>query len=180
MKYKNVPGAVLTNAEREWLFHTAQEMEAKFTDANLVNIGILWGASLWCLIEGAPDSTVYGIDLDTIPLHHRESCTAVLLQGDSAELADSVKDDVHFLFVDGAHDYKQVRKDIKAWAYKVAENGIMAFHDYNFRPDDEKWDATLPGVKKAVDEWFGMNKLYWQEIPAPNSIKAFMRMYNGD
>lgn len=49
-----------------------------------------------------------------------------------------------FVFIDAAHDYENVKKDIIAWYPKVKSNGLFAGHDY-----DPSWD----GVMKAVDEF---------------------------
>lgn len=48
-----------------------------------------------------------------------------------------------FVFIDAAHDYHSVKKDIENWLPKVKSGGIIAGHDYT-----SKW----PGVNKAVDE----------------------------
>jgi len=66
-----------------------------------------------------------------------------IIEGDSAESAllfDNESCDV--VFIDAAHDYDSVVKDIAAWKDKVKTNGIFSGHDYPF--DD---------VKKAVDEY---------------------------
>ena len=49
-----------------------------------------------------------------------------------------------FVFIDAAHDYGNVKKDIQAWAPKVKETGIIAGHDY----------FGAEGVRAAVDEFF--------------------------
>jgi len=54
-----------------------------------------------------------------------------------------------FVFIDGAHDYESVKRDIKNWYPKVKKNGIISGHDYNIHD----W----PGVVQAVDEFFGKN-----------------------
>lgn len=54
-----------------------------------------------------------------------------------------------FVFIDASHDYQSVKDDIEAWYPKVKKGGVLAGHDY---PD---W----PGVKKAVDERFGKDKI---------------------
>jgi len=57
------------------------------------------------------------------------------------EFADESLDAV---FLDAAHDYESVKADIGAWIEKIKPNGIISGHDYLF-----------PGVKSAVDEYFG-------------------------
>ena len=47
-----------------------------------------------------------------------------------------------FIFVDAAHDYTSVKRDIIAWSHKVKVGGIISGHDYDL----------FPGVTKAVDE----------------------------
>ena len=53
----------------------------------------------------------------------------------------------HFVFVDAAHDYENVKRDIDAWWETGPE--WMAGHDYN-----RGSDIHFPGVWKAVDEKF--------------------------
>ena len=48
------------------------------------------------------------------------------------------------IFIDAAHDEFNVRQDIAAWRPLLAEGGIFAGHDYNFKDH--------PDVKKVVDE----------------------------
>lgn len=50
-----------------------------------------------------------------------------------------------FVFLDAAHDYDNVKKDIAHWYPKVKTGSIIAGHDY---------DPGWVGVIKAVDEQF--------------------------
>jgi predicted O-methyltransferase YrrM len=50
-----------------------------------------------------------------------------------------------FIFIDAAHDYESVKKDINAWFPKLKKGGVIAGHDYTWCDD----------VKKAVHEFFG-------------------------
>lgn len=50
-----------------------------------------------------------------------------------------------FIFIDGAHDYDNVKDDLINWFPKVKKDGIFAGHDYI-----KSW----PGVIRAVDEFF--------------------------
>lgn len=52
------------------------------------------------------------------------------------------------VFLDAMHDYENVKADIERWWPKVIRGGIMAFHDYGHH--------DFPGVKRAVDERFGL------------------------
>jgi predicted O-methyltransferase YrrM len=50
------------------------------------------------------------------------------------------------VYIDGRHDYENVKADILAWKPKVKTGGIIAGHDYG---------PHAPGVIKAVNEVFG-------------------------
>jgi hypothetical protein len=66
----------------------------------------------------------------------------VKLKMDSIEaLMGTADKSLDFGYVDGAHHYEQVFKEITFLQMKVKDGGIIAGHDYNF-----------PDVKKAVDE----------------------------
>lgn len=67
---------------------------------------------------------------------------------ESVEASKLYKDEsLDFVFIDGAHDYDNVKNDVNAWYPKVKNGGIIAGHDY-----------TIPSpVQQAVDEFF-MNK----------------------
>jgi predicted O-methyltransferase YrrM len=58
-----------------------------------------------------------------------------------------------FVFIDAAHDYKSVKKDINAWFPKIKNGGVIAGHDY-------EWGPT---VKQAVDEFFNPLELEIQQ-----------------
>ena len=58
-----------------------------------------------------------------------------------------------FIFIDAAHDYESVKKDINAWFPKLKPTGIIAGHDYTWCVD----------VEKAVHEFFDKNKIYETE-----------------
>lgn len=67
-----------------------------------------------------------------------------IIRSDSVAAADGIEDgSLDFVFIDADHSYEGCSKDIKAWAPKVRQGGMVAGHDYNL-----KW----PGVVKAVDE----------------------------
>lgn len=57
-------------------------------------------------------------------------------------------DSCDWVFIDAAHDYDNVARDIRLWAPKVHEGGLLMGHDYG--------NSNLHecGVKRAVDEAF--------------------------
>ena len=69
----------------------------------------------------------------------------------SSEIASKKFKDksLDFVFLDGSHEYEDVKLDIQNWLPKIKPGGILAGHDYYFDP--HTW---FPGVKKAVDEEF--------------------------
>jgi predicted O-methyltransferase YrrM len=58
-----------------------------------------------------------------------------------------------FVFIDAAHDYESVKKDINAWLPKIKKGGAIGGHDYEWCDD----------VKKAVHEFFANKEIYQTE-----------------
>ena len=63
----------------------------------------------------------------------------------SVEAAKLIPYKVEFAYVDGGHDYENCDTDIKTWWPKLADNGIMAGHDFS--------PQGFPGVVRAVKEF---------------------------
>ena len=54
------------------------------------------------------------------------------IKGFSYDVVNNYQDNsIDFLFIDGAHDYESVKKDLIDWYPKVKKNGVIAGHDYN-------------------------------------------------
>ncbi len=70
-----------------------------------------------------------------------------IIRGTAATVA--LKEPVDALFVDGAHDYPNVKADLDAFAPLVTAGGIVSGHDF---------DGFWPGVVKAVTEKYGQPK----------------------
>jgi hypothetical protein len=65
-----------------------------------------------------------------------------IIQSDSAEAAAQFADlSVDGLYIDAAHEYEPVCRDLEAWIPKVKKGGILSGHDYQHEP-----------VRRAVDE----------------------------
>ncbi|MGF1456733.1 MAG: class I SAM-dependent methyltransferase [Alphaproteobacteria bacterium] len=74
---------------------------------------------------------------------------AVVLQ-ETSEAAVSRFDDesLDWIYIDGSHEYEDVRHDLRAWAPKIRSGGVIAGDDYYWRNA-----AGDYSVKKAVDEF---------------------------
>jgi predicted O-methyltransferase YrrM len=74
------------------------------------------------------------------------------LSWDAAKLYNDKSLD--FVFIDAAHDYESVSKDLKEWFPKIKQNGIIAGHDYHYNV----------GVFPAVNEFFSKLQLPVKQI----------------
>ncbi|MDD3084033.1 MAG: class I SAM-dependent methyltransferase [Candidatus ainarchaeum sp.] len=72
--------------------------------------------------------------------HHLEKYV-IPIKKMSWEAINDIKEPIAFLFIDGSHEYEDVKKDFEQWFSKVKIGGIIAFHDNNW-----------VGVKKVLDE----------------------------
>lgn len=91
-------------------------------------------------------------------------------------LADSVEGaaelmrrrvNLDFVFIDGDHSYEGVKRDLEAWLPLLKPGRWLGLHDYDNMPKH-------PGVKEAVDEYFGANK-----IEIDDDHTAFYRIEEG-
>jgi predicted O-methyltransferase YrrM len=63
-----------------------------------------------------------------------------------------------FVFIDGSHEYEDIRDDINAWYPKVKSGGLLAGHDYIWL-----------SVKRAIDEFADNNNLTYEQIKQKTS-----------
>ena len=85
-------------------------------------------------------------------LKNTESLRSVIypIRTDSVRASALYNDkSLDFVFIDGAHEYENVKKDIEVWYPKVKDGGIISGHDYSL---------SWRGVVKAVDEAFIKNE----------------------
>jgi predicted O-methyltransferase YrrM len=141
-----------------------RDMVYSFPDgSHFIEIGCLEGQSLLYLIKekmkagkelkitaidhfrGQSDGLLYSFHNNLAS--YKEEFNLMIM--DSAEAADYF-DKVDFVFIDAAHDYESVKRDIIAWLPKTT--GVIAGHDY----------PAYNGVVTAVEEIFGgrVNKDY--------------------
>lgn len=89
--------------------------------------------------------------VDTYPypeiksLVNRHPDRVKFLHGTTVETAQLVENNsLDLIFIDAQHTYENVSEDIRHWAPKLRDTGILGGHDL--------YDRVFPGVRKAVEE----------------------------
>jgi len=80
---------------------------------------------------------------------------AIQVKSDTVEAAQQFDHGVGLLFIDADHSYDGVCRDIEAWAPRVNEDGVMAFHD----AASDEW-----GVAQAIRDKLLVTGRYSHEI----------------
>lgn len=154
--YNNDIAGWIRPIELKWLYNAAKDM------SNIVEVGSWKGKSTDALLAGCP-GIVWAVDhFKGSPTErdnfHKEATekdvskiflenvghydNLKLLKMDSLEAAKRFKDkSVDMVFLDGGHEYEEIKADIKAWLPKVKR--LICGHDYG------------GGIERAVSEILG-------------------------
>lgn len=88
---------------------------------------------------------------------HADRCFMVRYESEGAaaimtgtSLSHFMAAPVDIVFIDAAHDYENVKKDIRLWWPLIREGGMLVGHDFN-----HKW----PGVERAVADSFDLMRV---------------------
>lgn len=77
-----------------------------------------------------------------------------VIEGDSAWSAAQVADaSLAFCFIDAAHDYESVRRDIAAWKPKLKPGAPLAGHDIQHDDVQRAVTECLPGAQQLAPIW---------------------------
>lgn len=89
----------------------------------------------------------------------------VIYNGKSENISKTIKDGCFdCVFIDADHSYEMALLDIENWYPKVKKGGLLCGHDFG--------QPRFPGVRKAVEEYFGGNfefnikldYMWWVEV----------------
>jgi predicted O-methyltransferase YrrM len=164
--YKNIQGwfewsSVYTNAVAE--FDNARFVEigcwkgrsTSFLGVEILNSGKKISLDVVDTFKGSPEhgrideNALYSEFIKNVePVRSAIQTIHRLPSIEASKLYDN--ESVDFVFIDASHEYNSVLADIKAWYPKVKVGGTIAGDDYI---------AGWPGVIRAVDEFFGKDKI---------------------
>jgi predicted O-methyltransferase YrrM len=134
-----------------------ERMVMRFNNATFVEIGAWKGQSIMYLAERIKELNkkikLYTIDTFEGSVEHKKEDVIVThmlydvylkniepmkdyittIKGNSQEVHTQFKDNsIDFLFLDGSHEFEDVKKDLKLWYPKVKTGGIISGHDYTW------------------------------------------------
>jgi predicted O-methyltransferase YrrM len=168
-----------------WLYEPEAQLLYEYartvTNGCIVEIGSYRGRSTIMLAQGALEAHthVYAIDphyeaIDGIATYGADDRAAFLLNileagvgsvvrkldTDSHHAGQGWTEPIGLLWIDGAHDYESVSRDIALWTPHVVNGGLLAFHD-----------STLESVQQAQAEL----SHEWILIASVNSTLVYRR-----
>lgn len=113
----------------------------------MAEVGVRDGRTTFHLLDSIPDLVIYAIDISIHGFYNKEVADKykhrlIPIQALSSVAADQIADSsLDLVFIDAAHDYKNVKTDIMKYTPKLKPQGILTGHDIDY-----------PGVNKAVKE----------------------------
>lgn len=132
-----------------------------YSNQNWLEIGSYLGESSTLFLGYNKISKLELVEIESsfvnlLKLKHQKyilSNRCLIYHDSSANFAHSVPDN-HFdlVYIDGEHDYDNVKNDIDLYFRKVKSGGFLSGHDYWL---DNKW----PGVNMAVEDFVKVNDI---------------------
>ena len=102
--------------------------------------------------DGSKEHVVYGDSLYFEALNNLKPLIDLnivnVIRNHSLNAAKNYEDGtLDFVFIDGSHEYEDVKADINAYLPKVKDGGILAGHDYN-----DYWIGVTNAVNETLDK----------------------------
>ena len=170
-----------------WLTDEEEQMISRYAsrvpgDGVIVNIGVEYGRSMAAIITNAFKSvSVIGVEIapkDEFDENMRRTGLSgryKLVTGDSKEVGRKWTTPIDMIFIDGAHEYENVKGDIEQWARHVKPGGFILFHDVACMSN--KMPHPLHHeVSRAINEWFAGKEHMWRIVNMADSVMVFKRV----
>lgn len=130
----------------------------KVKPQRILEIGSLFGGTLWYWMQDMPGSTIVSVDMGVAGYDYRKQdvetarlflwpvwaratgCTLHQLRGNSTEGATIAEVAKHgpydFIFIDGGHSYKVATADFRNYWPLLRPGGLLAMHDIAYAEDN--------------------------------------------
>ena len=120
-----------------WCADVEGQRLAELARGTVVEIGTAGGRSTSYILEGSPSHVVcvdpWPDDGDYNDFVSWSRGRVTPFRGTSETLARWWEGPIDLLYIDGSHDYEDVRTDYLAWSPFVAPGGWIGFHDSQWR-----------------------------------------------
>lgn len=155
MRWQEIPVAE-PDKYRQGLLEAMHSIECHVTRG--LEVGLGWGVSGLTFLERFPNAALLSCDINTeLPASER-------LSNDFPERfrflhADRIEEFVQlfihppalqWLYIDGGHEYEEVKRDIRVFEPWLEPGGVIMFDDYANKNPKYKY----PGVSRAVNKFF--------------------------
>lgn len=109
-------------------------------------VGVRFGRTLFYLLDNNPQLKMYAIDIDvrqfySSTIKEKYGHRLVVIEGDSGVVVDQIEEKVDFVFIDGAHSKKAVKRDIVAYQKILNDQSGLTGHDIDY-----------PSIQEALKE----------------------------
>jgi len=144
----------------------------------------LWKPNYWTAVDILKPA-VYMKRAESF-VRHQFNVSLTLHQGKSWKVAGKLGEgSFDFLYIDASHQYKSVKKDLKAYFPKIKPGGILAGHDFcgtkkkrSLHMSGEQIDVPWCGrysIKSHSKRWSKMGKEVHNQIGVVRAILEFAR-----
>lgn len=111
-----------------------------------IEVGVRFGRTLFYLLDNNPQLRMIAVDIDVSQFYNDEIKNKyldrlIVLEGDSSAIATKIKHKVDFVFIDGAHSKKAVKKDVVAYMDLLNHISGLTGHDIDY-----------PSIQSALQE----------------------------
>ena len=163
---------------------------AKDIDGLIVEIGSWKGKSATAITSALKNGELYCIDTFKGSKEHDIDNLLELFIENTKKYEDKITyipmmskyaaekfddDSIDMLFIDGSHEYKDVKSDLELYFKKVKPNGVILIHDTKTADADTIEGKGWKGPIKASNEFIENNKYEIKEICGICSTTCFRK-----